>query len=199
MVSKWSVHRRVGDARGVVRDRGSGDRGNDLQQVILAESGRKEPIGVVLAQASTLLDHRSGERRQRGGLFVLGQATLANRLHVRRIDPFLERPGRMERNGSCAGIGHRVGEQDDLHLRLAEAAAMHVPEQANEAVDQNRRGGHLADDVRQHAERRVQLFQRRLRALGRGLDRMQGKVDHVSASVMIAGRHSFFDTPLPQI
>lgn len=48
----------------------------------------------------------------------------------------------MERDGPCGRVGHRVGEQNSLDLPFPKAAAVHIPEQIDEAVDQNRRGGH---------------------------------------------------------
>ena len=57
--------------------------------------------------------------------------TLTDGLDIRRIDPFLESQSRMERDGPCAAVGRRVGEQHYLDLCFREAAAMHVSEETD--------------------------------------------------------------------
>ena len=118
-------------------------------------------------------------------LLSFGKRPLTDGLHVRRIDAFLESQSRMERHGPCAAVGHRVGEQNDLNLRFGKAAAMYIPEQADEAVDQNRRSRDRAGNVRDHSESRLQLLQRRLRAFRGGVNSVNGKVCHVSRSLLV--------------
>jgi hypothetical protein len=43
---KLRLERSLRDAAGVVRDRGRGDEGNDLERMIFAEAGRDEPIDI---------------------------------------------------------------------------------------------------------------------------------------------------------
>jgi hypothetical protein len=84
----------------------------------------------------------------------------------------------VEGDGPGAGVRHRVGEQQRLDLRLGKAAAMHAAEQADEAVDQHRRCRHRAGDVGDGPEDRVQVPQRGLRGLRRGIDRVDWKLFH---------------------
>jgi hypothetical protein len=132
--------------------------------VVLAEPGREESIDVLIAEMSALFDHCLRQAGQRRELAVLRSTTITDGLDIRWIDAFLESESRMERHGPWAVVGHRIGEEDGLDLRFREAATMDVPEQTDEAVDQNRRGRDRADEVRDHAERRLQLQHRRLRA-----------------------------------
>jgi hypothetical protein len=138
MFLKRRIERWLGDAAGVVRDRRRGDRRDHFEEVILAKPDREGSIDVLVVETSPLFDHRLRQARQRGEFAVLRQTTIADGLDIRRIDAFLESESRMERYGSGAAVGHRVGEQHDLDLRFREAAAMHLPEQTDEAVDQNR-------------------------------------------------------------
>ena len=148
--------------------------------MIFAETGREESFDVLIVEATALFDHRFRQSGQRGEFAVLWQTTVTNGLHIRRIDPLLERQRRMERDGPCAGIGHRVGEQHDLDLRFREAAAVHIAEQSDEAVDQHRRCGHDSGDVRDHTESQLQLSECRLRRFGGGFNGVNRKVCHVS-------------------
>jgi len=138
MVLKRLFERRSGNTGGVVRDRRRGDRGDHLEEVILAESRCEESFDVLIAEMSARFDHRLRQARQCGELAVLRQTTITDGLDIRRIDAFLESQSRMERDGPWAVVGHCIGKQDGLDLRFREAATMYVPEQADEAVDQNR-------------------------------------------------------------
>src|SRR5208282_4728881 len=100
--------------------------------MIFAETGCHESIDVLIVEATALFDQCFCQSRQRGEFAVLGQTTLTNGLHIRWIEPFLERQSRMERDGPRARVGDRVGEQNGLDLRFREAAAMHIPEQTDE-------------------------------------------------------------------
>src|SRR6516164_501132 len=68
---KWRLERRLGDTAGVVRDRGRGNDGNDLQGVVFAETGRDESIDVLVVETSTFFDHCLRQSRQRSKLSVL--------------------------------------------------------------------------------------------------------------------------------
>jgi hypothetical protein len=116
MSLKRHLKRRLRDAAGVVRDRRRGDRGDYFEEVIFAETSRQESFDVLIAEEPAFLDHRFRQSRQRGKFAVLWQTTVTNSLHIRHIDPLLKRKRRMEGDGPCAGIGHRVGEQHDLDL-----------------------------------------------------------------------------------
>src|ERR1700743_1122436 len=59
---KCSFQRGPGDAAGVVGDRGGGNDGNDLQGMVLAETGGGEAIDFLGVQAPALFDHRSRQR-----------------------------------------------------------------------------------------------------------------------------------------
>ena len=69
---------------------------------------------------------------------VAFHTALADGLYVRRIDPFFQRKRRMERHGPSRGVRYRVREQNGLDLCFCEAAAMHVAEKPDEAVNENR-------------------------------------------------------------
>src|ERR1700722_15694397 len=71
MSLKRRFERRLGDAAGVVRDRGRGDRGDHFQEMIFAETGREESIDVLLIETSAFFDHRFRQRRQRSELVIL--------------------------------------------------------------------------------------------------------------------------------
>src|SRR5215831_12953623 len=125
---KRRLERSLRDAAGVVRDRGGGDDSNDLQGMIFTEAGGDESIDVLIVETSTLFDYRFCQSRQRSKLGFLRQATLADGLDIRRIDPLFKRQRCVECDGPGARVGSRVGEQNGLDLRFREAAAMHIPE-----------------------------------------------------------------------
>jgi hypothetical protein len=131
---KLRLERSLRDAAGVVRDRGRGDDGDDLERMIFAEAGRDEPIDILIVETPAFFDHRFCQSRQRSELTILRQTALADGLDIRRIDPLLERQSGMERDGPSARIGHRVGEQNGLDLRFRETAAVRVSEQTDEAL-----------------------------------------------------------------
>jgi hypothetical protein len=101
--------------------------GNDLQGMILTETGRNESIDVLVVEASALFDHRLCQSRQRGKLDVLRQSALADGLPILRVE---------EGDGPRARVGDRVGEQRGLDLRFRDAAAAHIPEHPNRPTRQ---------------------------------------------------------------
>jgi hypothetical protein len=119
------VERRLGDAAGVVRDRGRRDCRDHLKKMVLAEAGREESIDVLVVETSALFDHRLRQSRQRCEFAVLRRTILTNGL--RSIDAFLERQRRMKRDGAGACIDHRIGEQNDLDRRFRKAAVVRLP------------------------------------------------------------------------
>ena len=96
---KRRVERRPGDVAGVVRDRRCGDCGDHFEEVIFAKTSREESFDVLIVEAPALFDHRFCHSRQRGESAVLWRTTVTNGLHIRRIDPLLERQRRMEGDG----------------------------------------------------------------------------------------------------
>src|SRR5271165_607896 len=108
--------------------------------MVFTEAGRNEPIDILIVETPAFFDHCFCQSRQRSELTILRQTALADGLDIRRIDPLVERQSRMERDRPSAGVDHRVGEQNGLDLRFGEAAAVHLLEQTDEAVDQNWRG-----------------------------------------------------------
>src|ERR1700729_3103160 len=98
MSLKRGLQRRLRDASGIVRDRGRGDDGDDLESMILTEAGRDESIDLFIVKTPTLFDHRSCQSRQRSEFAVPGHTTLTNGLYIRWINSFLERQSRMERD-----------------------------------------------------------------------------------------------------
>src|SRR5262249_34983146 len=87
---KRRVERRLGDAAGVVRDRGRGACGDPLKEMVLAEARREESIDVLVVETSALFDHRLRQSRQRCEFAVLRRTTFTNGLHIRRINALLE-------------------------------------------------------------------------------------------------------------
>jgi len=66
------------------------------------------------------------QRGQGRVLRIARRPALADRLHVRRIDAFLQRQEAVERDRPGAVVGHRIGEQEDLDLVLGETAAVNL-------------------------------------------------------------------------
>ena len=62
------------------------NRGDYFEEVIFAETGRKESLDVLIIQPPALLDHRFRQSRQRSEFTVLRQTTLTNGLDIRRSD-----------------------------------------------------------------------------------------------------------------
>src|ERR1700677_1261550 len=98
MSLKRRVERGLRDAAGVVRDRGRGDDGDDLQGMIIAETCCDKSIDILIVETPPLFDHRPGQRRQRRELAVFRQTALTNGLDIRWVDPLLERQSCMERD-----------------------------------------------------------------------------------------------------
>ena len=71
-----------------------------------------------------------------------------------------------------AGIGHRIGQQKNLDLRLAEAAAMDILKQRRQAIDEDGRRRHDAGNIRNEAKTVFQAAQG-------GLGGFRGRVEGV--------------------
>src|SRR6516165_4859856 len=54
---KGRLERRLGDTAGVVRDRGRGNDGNDLERMVFAETSRNESVDLLVIETSTFFDH----------------------------------------------------------------------------------------------------------------------------------------------
>src|SRR5215469_2947019 len=116
--------------------------------MIRAEAGGEELLLVLVVYASSLLDQGFRKDRESGEFGIPRRPSVPDGLDISLINALLERKERMERDGPGRTICNRVGEQQDLDLRLGEAAAVDIAEQADEAVNQNRRRRHRAGDVR---------------------------------------------------
>jgi hypothetical protein len=58
---KRRLQGRAGDAAGIIGDRRSGDNGDHLQKLVLAEARLKKRVGIGFRQLSTALDQCAGE------------------------------------------------------------------------------------------------------------------------------------------
>ena len=91
------LERRFRDAACIVRDRRGGDDGDDLEGMILAETGCDESIDVLIVETTAPFDQCFSQSRQRGELAVLRQTTLTNGVDILWIETLLERQSRVER------------------------------------------------------------------------------------------------------
>src|SRR6187402_1170940 len=111
-------------------------------------------------------------------LRITRQATVTDRLNVRRIEAFFQRQERMESNSPGAAVCDRVCQQQRLDLCLGETSGMDLLEYANQTVDQFRRSGHRACNVWNHAKSLCKRLKRGLRLVRCGFERIEGKVSH---------------------
>jgi hypothetical protein len=77
--------RRLGDVAGLVRDRRRGDGGDDLEEVIPAEAGREETMGVLVAETPALFDHRLRQAGKRGEMEAARRPVSETRTPAKRI------------------------------------------------------------------------------------------------------------------
>jgi hypothetical protein len=130
--------RRIGDGSSVVRNRRSCHNGDNFQNLFLRESGSDERIEFLIAQVPALLNERSCQGRKCSKSLVRGQAPHTNRSGLFSTDPLLERQGCMERDGIVGGIRDCICQENDLDLRLREAAAVDLLKHPSEGVDELR-------------------------------------------------------------
>jgi hypothetical protein len=132
------LQRRIRDASGVVRDGRGGDDGDHLKQKILAKAGRNETFNVLIVKPSALFDHRPRRRRESTELGIRRRTAGAHRRDIRGSNAGLKRESGMERDRpEGAGIGHSVGVQNRLNLRLGKAPAVNLVEYADKALDEH--------------------------------------------------------------
>src|SRR6185312_2386000 len=125
-----------------------------LLEPSLQESGHFQVV-----ETTAPLYQSACECGERGVLGVRRSLMTADRLHVCWGDAFLQRQGAVECNGPRAGVGYRIGQQEDLDLLFGKAASMHFLKQGYQAVDEDRRRGHDARDVGDRTEGSLQRLQ----------------------------------------
>jgi hypothetical protein len=124
---------RVGDAACVVGDGGCGDDADNLQKVILAETGVEECRHILIVEMPTLFDECPCKGGQGRMLRIRGSAPFANGVDIRRVNTFFHRQEGMECHRPGRRIGDSIGKQDNLNLLFGKAAAMNFAEESDQA------------------------------------------------------------------
>src|SRR5947207_8827983 len=119
-----NLDRWLRDTSGIVCDGGRGHDRDNLEEEIFAETCIDKFVHIPVIKVSALLDQASRQDGERGILAMLWRAPFANGVDVCLVEPFLECESRMKRNRPRTSVCDRVGEKNDLNLRLRKTAAM---------------------------------------------------------------------------
>jgi hypothetical protein len=150
----------------------------DLIVFAFAQADRKETLNVRIVKPSALFDQRPRHCRESAKLGIRRGPAGAHRGDIRGINACLKRESGMERDCPGAGIGHSVGEQNRLNLRLGKAPAVNLVEDADKALYEHRRCCHGTREVRNRPEPRLHVAWCRFGVLWGGVERMDRETFH---------------------